>query len=33
MVHNFYKEFGGEDANIYEEIEFFKKKYDVSILL
>ena len=29
MVHNFYKEFGGEDANIYEEIEFFKKKYDV----
>ena len=29
IVHNFYKEFGGEDANIYEEIEFFKKKYDV----
>tara|TARA_A100001015_G_scaffold314680_1_gene424680 strand:+ start:2418 stop:3563 length:1146 start_codon:yes stop_codon:yes gene_type:complete len=30
IVHNFYKEFGGEDANIYEEIEFFKKKYEVS---
>jgi glycosyltransferase involved in cell wall biosynthesis len=30
IVHNFYKEFGGEDANIYEEIEFFKKKYEIS---
>ena len=29
IVHNFYKEFGGEDSNIYEEIEFFKKKYEV----
>lgn len=30
IVHNFYKDFGGEDANIYEEIEFFEKKYEVS---
>ena len=30
IVHNFYKDFGGEDANIYEEIEFFKKKFEVS---
>ena len=29
IVHNFYKEFGGEDSNIYEEVEFFKKKYEV----
>ncbi|MDA9645442.1 glycosyltransferase family 4 protein [Candidatus Actinomarina] len=30
IVHNFYKEFGGEDANIHEEIKFFKKEYEVS---
>jgi glycosyltransferase involved in cell wall biosynthesis len=30
IVHNFYKDFGGEDANIYEEIEFFEKEYEVS---
>ena len=30
IVHNFYKEFGGEDSNIYEEINFLKKKYKVS---
>ena len=28
-MHNFYKEFGGEDSNIYEEIDFLKKKYEV----
>tara|TARA_B100000900_G_scaffold416277_1_gene450944 strand:- start:21585 stop:22730 length:1146 start_codon:yes stop_codon:yes gene_type:complete len=30
IVHNFYKEFGGEDSNIHEELEFFKKNYEVS---
>ena len=29
IVHNFYRDFGGEDANIKEEIEFFEKKYDL----
>ena len=29
IVHNFYKEFGGEDSNIYEEIDFLKKKYEI----
>ena len=28
-MHNFYKEFGGEDSNIYEEIDFLKKKYEI----
>ena len=29
IVHNFYRDFGGEDANITEEIEFFENKYDI----
>lgn len=29
IVHNFYREFGGEDANIREEINFFSEKYDI----
>ena len=29
IVHNFYRDFGGEDANIQEELEFFENKYDV----
>ena len=29
IVHNFYKEFGGEDANINEEVEFFSQDYEV----
>ncbi len=29
IVHNFYRDFGGEDANINEEIKFFEKKYDL----
>lgn len=29
IVHNFYREFGGEDANIKEEINFFSEKYDI----
>ena len=31
IVHNFYRDFGGEDANIKEEIEFFEKKYDLKL--
>jgi|MDTC01.3.fsa_nt_gb glycosyltransferase involved in cell wall biosynthesis len=30
IVHNFYKDFGGEDSNISEELEYFKKKYEVA---
>ena len=30
VVHNFYREFGGEDSNIYEEIEFLKSNYEIS---
>ena len=30
IIHNFYKEFGGEDSNIYEELKFFEKNYEVS---
>lgn len=30
IIHNFYKEFGGEDSNIYEELKFFEKDYEVS---
>lgn len=29
VIHNFYRDFGGEDSNIYEELEFLKKYYDV----
>ena len=29
IVHNFYKDFGGEDSNIHEELEYFKKDYEV----
>ncbi len=29
IVHNFYKDFGGEDSNIHEELEYFKKNYEV----
>lgn len=29
IIHNFYREYGGEDANIFEEIKFFEKNYDV----
>jgi len=29
IVHNFYREYGGEDANIFEEIKFFEKNYEV----
>jgi glycosyltransferase involved in cell wall biosynthesis len=29
VIHNFYKNFGGEDANIYEEIQFLRKDYTV----
>lgn len=29
VIHNFYKESGGEDTNIYEELEFLKKYYEV----
>ena len=29
IVHNFYRDFGGEDANINEEIKFFSKQYEV----
>ena len=29
IVHNFYRDFGGEDANINEEIKFFTKQYEV----
>ena len=29
VIHNFYKEFGGEDSNIYEELEFLKKYFEV----
>lgn len=29
IVHNFYRDYGGEDANIFEEIKFFEKKYEV----
>ena len=30
IIHNFYKEFGGEDSNIYEELQFFEKDFEVS---
>lgn len=30
IIHNFYKEFGGEDSNIFEELNFFEKDYEVS---
>tara|TARA_B100000900_G_C20591966_1_gene721936 strand:- start:1060 stop:2214 length:1155 start_codon:yes stop_codon:yes gene_type:complete len=29
VVHNFYRNFGGEDSNIHEEIKFLKQKYEV----
>ncbi len=29
ILHNFYRNFGGEDSNIYEEIEFLKQRYEV----
>ena len=29
IVHNFYKDFGGEESNIHEELEYFKKDYEV----
>lgn len=29
VIHNFYREFGGEDSNIYEELEFLKKYFEV----
>lgn len=29
IVHSFYRDFGGEDANINEEIKFFSKQYEV----
>ena len=29
IVHNFYRDFGGEDVNINEEIKFFSKQYEV----
>jgi glycosyltransferase involved in cell wall biosynthesis len=32
VIHNFYKNFGGEDANIYEEIEFLRKDYTIEFL-
>jgi len=30
VVHNFYRDYGGEDSNIHEEINFLKKKYEIS---
>ena len=29
VVHNFYQNFGGEDSNIYEELEILGKEYEV----
>lgn len=29
VVHNFYRNFGGEDSNIHEEIKFLEQKYEV----
>ena len=29
IVHNFYRHYGGEDSNIYEEIKFLKSDFDV----
>ena len=29
IVHNFYRHYGGEDSNIYEEIKFSKSEFDV----
>lgn len=29
VVHNFYQNFGGEDSNIYEEINFLSKEYEI----
>ena len=29
IVHNFYRHYGGEDSNIYEEINFLNKDFDV----
>ena len=30
IVHNFYKEYGGEDSNIYEELDYFKENFEVN---
>ena len=32
IVHNFYKEYGGEDSNIYEEFDYFKENFEVNFL-
>ena len=29
VVHNFYRNFGGEDSNIYEEVEFLEQEYQI----
>ena len=29
IVHNFYRNYGGEDSNIYEEIKFLKNQFNV----
>ena len=29
IVHNFYRHYGGEDSNIYEEINFLNSDFDV----
>ena len=33
VVHNFYQNFGGEDSNIYEELEILGKEYEVEFLV
>ena len=33
IVHNFYKEYGGEDSNIYEELDYFKENFEVNFFM